>query len=141
MREIIYRYANRGMYYTEDRTVFGEDTQLKLVVEPHAFSLAVDGQLLRSSEFAGASVLVSCEGEALFCDREGNELAHAPKGADTYREVRLVWEQGFVSVQFGYMATVDYYPNCDGESDRWGQEWVCERMVTLDWENRSLQVE
>ncbi len=140
MREIIYQFDNRGTYLTADSTSFAGETHLKLIAKPHDFSLAVGGEVLRSTSFEGCTVIVSCDGEAVFCDREGSELGRADKCERQFEQVRLEWKQGLVSVLFGRMETVDYYPNCDGEHDRWGTEWVTQRAVTLNTENRLVEI-
>ncbi len=131
MREILYTFANRGAYVTGQDTAFGEDTHLKLTVEPHDFSLSLGGETLRQSSFRGGSVIVSDTGEAVFYDAEGRKIARAEGGADSYKKVILIWKQDTLSLEFGCVVTVDNYPNCDGESDRWSEEWVAQRRITL----------
>lgn len=140
MRQILYTFSNRGMYITGDDTQFGSDAQLKLVVEPHDFSLAIGGEVLRSSSCGGYSIEVSCQGDAAFYDEGGSLLARAEKGEGSYRQVRLAWRQDVLTLQFGRIITVDHYPNCDGEHDRWGQEWETQRAVTLNLKDNSLTV-
>ncbi len=140
MREILYKFANRGAYVTEQDTAFGEDLQLKLTVEPHDFSLAVGGEVLRSSSFAGCSVIVSNAGEAVFYDAAEREIARAEAGADSYKKVILHWQQDALSLEFGHVETVDNYPNCDGESDRWSTEWIVQRTVILHIADNSTEI-
>ncbi len=140
MREVFYKYTNRGMYVTEDNTSFGEDTQLKIVIEPHQFSLAISGEIIRDTSFAGGSVVVSNEGEASFYNNEGNLIAKADKGEVNYKKIIAEWKQGYLFILFGSIVTVDNYPNCDGESDRWSEEWVTERSVILNLDDNSVQV-
>lgn len=141
MREIIYKYDNRGLYQTDDNTSFAGDSHIKIIVEPHDFSIAIGGEVLRSTSYDGGMVIVSCEGEVVFCDNEDNIIGRADKSEDCYAEVRLEWKQDFLSIQFGRIDTVDYYPNCDGEYDRWGKEWVTQRSVTLNLKNNSVEAE
>lgn len=141
MREILYKYNNRGLYETEQSTSFAGENQLKLIVEPHDFSIAIGGEVLRNTSFDGCEAVVSNEGEAVFYDNKGNVIGKADKTDKCYREIRLIWEQGFITVQFGQTDEVDYYPNCDGEHDRWGTEWVSKRSVKLNLNNNSLEIE
>ena len=140
MREILYKYDNRGVYQTEQDTAFHDDAQMKLVAEPHDFSLALNGEVLRSTNFAGGAVTVSREGAAAFYDSEDRLLAQTEKTDRCFKKVQLVWEKDALSVRFGYVDVVDYYPNCDGESDRWGEKWVTERTVTYDLKDGILTV-
>lgn len=141
MRQILYKFHNSGMYVTEDDTAFGRDAQLKLVVEPHDFSLTLGGEVLRSSSCGGYEIEVTREGAAAFYAADRTLVARTEKDEGSYWQVRLVWKQAYLQVQFGQIQTVDYYPNCDGEHDRWGTEWVTERSVTLNLMDNSLEVE
>ncbi len=140
MREVFYKYSNRGMYVTEDNTSFGEDTQLKIVVEPHEFSLELSGEVIRNTSFAGGSVTVSNKGEAGFYNNEGALIAKADEGEGNYRKVLLDWKQDSLCVKFGRMVEVDNYPNCDGEHDRWSEKWETERLVTLSLKDNSIEI-
>lgn len=141
MREIIYKFNNLGTYTTEQSTVFADETELKLIIEPHDFSLKVGEDVLRTSHCEKYVINVLKNGEAVFYDSDSKEIAHADKTDAKFDEVRFVWEQDVLNIQFGHVETVDYYPNCDGESDRWGREWICERMVTLELESHSLKID
>lgn len=140
MKEVLYKYSNRGIYLTEDDTSFGEDFQIKIVAEPHYFSLAISGDILRNTSFGVCTAVVSCDGEVVFYDNDNNIICHAEKGEGCYKKIDFKWKQESISILFGHIETVDYYPNCDGESDRWGTEWVTERTVTLNLEDNSIQV-
>ena len=131
MREIVYQFNSRGTYETADSTLFGGEDQLRLVATPHAFSLAIGNEVLRDTSFGGCAVTVSRDGEVIFCDTDGNELGRAEKGDCTYQHARLAWKQDRLSVLFGCYETVDHYPDCDGEHDRWSTRWVTEREGTL----------
>lgn len=140
MKEACYRYDSRGLYQTEDDTSFAGHSSIKMVIEPHEFSMKMGGEVLRSTAFGGGTVIVSDEGEADFYDDENTLLARAEKGDSRYEKVRLAWEQGVLSVQFGRIVTVDHYPNCDGEHDRWSEKWETQRTVTLHIADRTLDV-
>ncbi len=140
MKEIIYKYNNRGLYQTEQDTSFNEYTYIKITVEPHQFSMAIGNEVLRSTSFDGCIAIVSCEGEVTFYDNKNNIIAKTDKSERCFEKVNLKWETNMISIQFGHISTVDYYPNCDGEFDRWGQEWVTEREVTLNFKNNSIEI-
>lgn len=131
MREVVYKYNSRGCYEAIDKADFGNDKQLKIVVEPHSFSIAVGGEILRSSEFEGCSALASRNGAVEFYNQSGEIIKQVAKGDGQYDAVRLEWDKGALALQFGHIETVDNYPNCDGEHDRWSTEWVIDRRVEL----------
>ncbi len=138
MREIVYRFNTLGSYQTSEDTAFGQETHLKLTLEPHNFSLAVGGELLRKSACKGYEIHASSKGEAVFWDREGKELCRVEAQAREYKEVRLLWKQGAVSLQFGRVEWIDNYPHCDGDHDRWDQRWHTEYEVTWNEETNAL---
>lgn len=70
-----------------------------------------------------------------------NIIGRADKTERRYKTVKLNCKQDFLSIQFGYTAIVDYYPDCNGEYDRWGKEWVTERTVTLNLKSNAVEVE
>jgi len=140
MREILYKYNHRGLYQTEDDTAFGEDPHLKIIIEPHDFSIALGDEVLRSSFCSGYTAIVSRDGEVVFYDNENKIIGGVEKSENCYNNVHLEWKQDSISIQFGDVAVVDYYPNCDGEYDRWGKEWVTQRAVTLDLKNISIEI-
>ena len=113
---------------------------MTLLVRPHDFELAVSGDVLRSSCCPALRILVSCNGEAEFFDSDNQRIAYAEKTDETYSEARIGWKTDFLTVQFGRMITIDNYPNCDGEYDRWDTVWSVERAVTLNLEDRTLSV-
>ena len=131
MREIVYSFSTLGAYHTTDNTSFADDSKLRIIVEPHDFSISIGGEELRRSSFAGVSCVVSYDGEAVFYDIEESVIGRAEKTVKTYNRVRVEWKNGCISVQFGHVESVDYYPNCDGEHDRWGEKWITEHTVTL----------
>lgn len=141
MREILYKYNTLGLYQTEDDTAFGGEEQLKIVVEPHDFSLAIGDEVLRNTAYDGGAVVVSRDGGVVFYDAAGAVIAEAEKGDTCYEQVHLGWKPDCLTVEFGQVQTVDYYPNCDGEHDRWGEEWVAHHTVALDLKDGSVKAE
>ena len=117
MREIIYKYNHLGSYQTEQDTNFAGDAELQLTVEPHNFSITVGDEVLRQTSFDGCRIVVSHNAA-----------------------VQMTWQQDVIAVQFGRTETIDYYPNCDGEYDRWGKEWIVERTVTLHEKDHSVEI-
>jgi len=140
MKEIVCTFDARGCYLADKRAVFGEETHIKFIVKPHSFDLKIAGETIRSSSCAGYLVEVSHTGEVVFCDYEGNTLAKANAAPATFVEAKLLWSPDALSVDFGHVETVDYYPHCDGEHDRWGEEWITERSVSLSPENHAVEI-
>lgn len=132
MREIVYYFTRLGKYVTENNTKFLEDDTLKITVKPHDFSMELSGEVLRSSSCKGYSAVVSREGAVTFYDAEGNRIADIDAGDRAYEEVRFAFLENAVSLEFGRMITIDNYPDCDGEYDRWDEKWKAERIVKLD---------
>lgn len=132
MREILYKYSNIGSYYTDDKTVFDDDGALRITVEPHDFSIAVGGEVLRKSSFGGCIAEASNDGSVDFYDVENNRIGGAPGCGRTFKQVKVSWKNGALSLEFGFVDVIDCYPNCDGESDRWDYRWVVEHVVPFD---------
>lgn len=141
MREIRYQFHTLGAYQTEDDTSFAHDEQVKVIVEPHDFSIAIGKEVLRSSSCAGCTAVVSCEGEVVFYDTDDHVIGRADKDENRYEKFFLKWEQDLITIEFGCTVTVDYYPNCDGEYDRWGKEWQTQRKVTLNLKNKTVEID
>ena len=140
MRQIVYKFNTLGAYETKDSTVFGSDDRLRVIVEPHDFSIAVSGRVLRSSACPGCTAVVCRNGEAVFYDGTDNVVCRAEGGAADYPGFRLDWKQDSISIRFGSMVEVDNYPNCDGEYDRWSMEWLTRRTVTLDLKTNTVTI-
>lgn len=140
MREITYKYNSRGLYETEDNNAFGNCEQIKIIMEAHDFSLKIGDEVLRASHACKYIIIASKNGETVFCDENGRELARSEKGEGTYKKVHLVFDSGVISIQYGFVDTVDYYPNCDGESDRWGYIWTPQHVVELDCKNNCVTI-
>lgn len=132
MKTITYTFSARGDYQPDAPAVFGEQTHLKLIVTPHDFELKLSGDVLRKSSCDGYQIVVSRQGEACFYDAGGELIARAAPTDAQYPQVVLTWAQHALKLSFGQWVTVDYYPNCDGESDRWGSKWESQKEVSLD---------
>ncbi len=138
MREILYRFNTLGTYQTQDSTSFGTDSRVKLILEPHNFSIAIGGEVLRASSCKGYNIDVSHKAGIVFRDMDGNELCRTEDRDRSYREFLLAWKQGSISIQFGATEVIDHYPNCDGEYDRWSERWCGRYEVTLDEETNTI---
>ncbi|MBQ8000828.1 MAG: hypothetical protein IJ298_06350 [Ruminococcus sp.] len=131
MREILYKYNTLGAYTTEDSTAFAGESELKLIVEPHDFSIKIGNEILRKTSFEGCTIIVSNEGEVVIYDTDDSIALHTEKTEKCFKEIRFIWEEDSIRVQFGHTHYVDHYPNCDGEHDRWSETWVSEYEVSL----------
>lgn len=131
-REILYKFNTLGTYETTDDTNFKDESHLKLIIEPHDFSVAIGGEILRKFSCLRYSVLVSNKGQAVFYDSEDNILYTTQESDRDFVKVILKWSQDLITIQFGYICTVDNYPNCDGESDRWTTKWVVDREIKFN---------
>ena len=139
MREILYYYNTLGTYQTEDSTYL-DQPEIRIIMRPHSFSLAIGGDVLRSSNCKGYQMIVSKKGAVTFYDQENNRIGVTEATHREFAEVLLHWKQNEVSLEFGKTEEVDYYPHCDGEYDRWGTAWRCEYKVTLDETTNKLSV-
>lgn len=141
MKEILYKYNNSGSYFTDGDTSFGDESIMKLIIEPHKFSITVGDEVLRSTSFDGCTILVYNNGKVCFYNKNDEILGKADGCDKLYKEINFVWKQDCIFVLFGQTETVDYYPNCDGEYDRYGTEWVTKRSVSLNLEDNNLKID
>ncbi len=132
MKQILYTFHIRGGYEPDQTTEFGSETKLKLIVEPHTYEMRISNEVISSSSCKGYSIEVSRNGEVKFYDSENQLLTSVAQTEKEYAEIRLKWKQDQLVLCFGRLQTVDYYPHCDGEYDRWGSEWVTEYAVRLN---------
>ena len=132
MKEIIYSFDNRGCYLPDKLETFSDDNVLKLIVKPHEFELKISDEVLRSSVCKGYFIEISNKGKVSFYDYENNLIATVDETQTEYSQFRFSWKQNLLCLNFGHVDTVDYYPNCDGEHDRWGTEWISEYEVRLN---------
>lgn len=140
MKDIIYSFNNRGCYLSDKTAVFETETYLRLIIEPHNFELKVSEDVLRKSSCAGYIIEVSRKGEVHFCDYNENPVASSDETQKEFEQVKFLWKREQLCLEFGRIVTVDYYPNCDGEYDRWGKEWVTQHTVTLNLKDNSVEV-
>ncbi len=140
MREIVYKFNQRGLYETDQDKAFNGETHLKLIIEPHSYSIQIGNDILRESSSAGYTIIVSNCGGTEFFSEDGNAIAKAEESGKDYKKVRLEWKNGTLSVCFGKIEEIDCYPNCDGEYDRWEYRWATQREIILDQSNNTLTV-
>lgn len=132
MTEIIYTFNNRGVYLPDKKAKFGGESRLRLIVKPHTFELKLSGEVIRSSSCPGYTIEVTRRGGVQFFSAQGELITSVDESDREYPQIELKWSQDEIQLCFGSIETVDYYPNCDGESDRWGEEWVTQREIKLE---------
>ena len=134
MREAVFSYG-RGNYYLADggNTVeFGEEKQVCLVMEPCDYELKLSGETLRKDVCQGYRVEVTHKGGVQIFGQDGRLLIRETEGTAEYEGIRLDWSDGALTLQFGHWETVDRYPNCDGEFDRWSKHWAVEYIYRAE---------
>lgn len=75
---------------------------------------------------------VDTHGNAVFCRPDGTEL-HRAKADGRQRRFSSIYcsvTGGAPSVRFPIKETVDHYPDCDGEYDRWSEVIVDNVVIT-----------
>lgn len=141
MKEVVYTFDNRGCYLPDEKAVFETETHMRLIIKPHDFELKVSDEVLRKSCCDGYVIEVSRKGEVRFYDNDRNLLDAVDETQKEFAQVEFSWKQNQLCLNFGYMATVDYYPDCDGEYDRWGTEWISEYKIVYDTVNNKAEID
>ena len=112
---------------------FNEEAKLCLVLKPGLiYRYRSSAGVLKEVICDGYRIEVSSNGQVCFHDYDGRLLACAEGTAGTFEAFCFNWADGLPSVELGAREEVDYYPNCDGEYDRWGSRWFCQRRVILN---------
>ena len=134
MKEFICKFNGNGYYFEDNKTTisFGEDTNIRIVVEPIDYELKIGNEVLSSANCKGYLIDISNQGEVALRDYDGNLISQKIGGEKIFAEAKFIWNKDALCVEFGQTEEVDYYPNCDGEHDRWGIKWVAEYTVILD---------
>lgn len=134
MKEFICKFIGNGYYFEDNKTTvsFGEETDLRIVVEPIDYEMKIGNEVLSKANCKGYRIDISNKGGVIFHDYDGNLISQKPDGEEVYKEAKFIWKKDYICVEFGQTEEVDYYPNCDGEHDRWGVKWVADYTVTLD---------
>lgn len=122
----------------DQKAVFGNENQLRLVIKEHEFELKLSNEILRSSSCKGYAVEVTSNAQATFYDSNGNLIAKNNGVDGSFAQVEVAWSQDKLSLNFGRVTTIDNYPNCDGEYDRYSEKWVTEHTVTLNFSDNSI---
>lgn len=135
MQEFVCFYQH-GYYYFKDnlktRISLGDETMVRVIVKPHQYELKLSGEVLNSSACNGYRIDVSSKGGASFYDFEGNFIAKTDDTDCEYKEIGLALKGSVFSLLFGHNETVDNYPHCDGEHDRWDTVWITDHKIELD---------
>lgn len=132
MKEFVFSYERDG-YYLDNMTSsasFGGECEVRLVIKPHDYSISVSDEVLRKSECAGYIIDITNRGGAKFYDTDNSLLAEHPETESVFPEFSVVWKENKLSVCFGHTETVDHYPNCDGEHDRYSEKWITDYKIS-----------
>ena len=140
MKELVYVFYGRGGYLSTAKTVFDGETQMRFLIKPHTYEMKLSDEVIRSSSCEEYRITVSNKGAVCFHDREDNVLAEVEETQTAFAEARFQWRQDLLTVNFGHMETVDNYPNCDGEYDRWDEVWRTERSVAYQTKEKRIEV-
>ncbi len=134
MKEYVFTFQRNNYYMSslENTASFNGETQVRLIIEPHEYELKLSDEVLRSSSCKGYTIEISNKGGVCVFDEEGNLLVKSEETQNDFREFRFEWKQDFLTLRFGHKETVDNYPNCDGESDRWDTRWFTDYEVKFD---------
>ena len=129
MKEIKVTYDRRGVYVPNTPILFGAEDVLELVVEEHAFELNLSGEVLREAACPGYRFAVGSDGSVCASDAREMLLAKTDGDGRSFSAVCISGGTGGFVFSFGQTVTVDHYPNCDGESDRYSTTFETQRKV------------
>lgn len=135
MKELVNEFScvNRCMYQMSD--YFNDETHIRFVLTSR------QSETESCCNTSGYIIETSSNGEVSFYNSEGMLLAKADETQQNYEEVLIEMDRGCISVRFRCYRTIDYYPHCDGEHDRWGQKWVTLYRVCMDFDTNKLSTE
>lgn len=119
--KLISYWRSKGMPY--NGYGLDEDPAVRLVMEEEGYSIQAE---------ADGSVRV-------YGPQNGLLGAVGPCGGP-YRQVSATLEPQTLKVWFLHRETVDHYPDCDGEYDRWSERLVEDRVIALDRESNTVTV-
>ena len=70
-------------------------------------------------------------GNAVFCSADGTKIKREKAQADRFfLSIYCSVKDGAINVRFPVTETVDHYPNCDGEHDRYSTKTIDNIIVT-----------
>ncbi len=70
-------------------------------------------------------------GNAIFMDLDGKEIKKEKAQSDRlFSKIYCLVKEGAITVRFPITKTVDHYPNCDGEYDRYSEIIVDNIYIT-----------
>ncbi|MBP3685434.1 MAG: hypothetical protein J6J21_00205 [Clostridia bacterium] len=131
MKEIKVTYDRRGVYLPNEPIAFDGETALEFVVEEHRFELKLSGEVLRKAICPGYRFVVGADGSVRASDAQGTLLAKTDGDGRSFSAVCISGGTGGFVFSFGQTVTVDHYPNCDGESDRYSTTFEGSREVVF----------
>jgi hypothetical protein len=141
MKEFVYTYQSRGYFLSngEAAAAFGDETRVRLIIEPQDYEMKLSGETLRKVSCSGYTIEITNTGGVRLLDHQDRLLASVEEIGQAFRAFCFRWEQDVLQVCFGEVRYIDHYPNCDGEYDRWSCRWVTEYRV--DYRPSTAQVE
>lgn len=83
--------------------------------------------------FENENIVLSADahGNAIFCNTDGIEILRDKAQSDRYFSfIYCTVKDGTISVRFPVTETIDHYPNCDGEHDRYSVKIVHNIIIT-----------
>lgn len=131
MKEYIYSFKG-GNYYpdtADSPAVFGEEERVRLIIEPCEYEIKLSGEILNKFSCKGYKAEISDKGAVNLYDYGNKLIASFDETGEKYREFRFEMKDGAFVISFGHTETVDNYPNCDGEYDRWSTRWIAEHKI------------
>lgn len=82
-------------------------------------------------EKEGVTLVADAHGNAVFTDEDGNEIKKDKALSDRlFGSIYCSVKDDAICVRFPVTETVDHYPNCDGEYDRYSVKIVDNIIVT-----------
>ncbi len=134
MKELVFTFYRYGYFMNSLKATdaFRDESHLRLIIKPAEYELKVSGDVLTKASCKGYIIEISHKGEVCFYDYENKLLARSDETEKQFKEFGFQWSADVLTVSFGHEETVDNYPNCDGEYDRWSTEWVTDYQVELN---------
>ncbi len=134
MKEYTYSFQHDNYYLSSLKKTesFGNEANVKLIIAPHEYEIKISDEVLKSSSCRGYIIEISSKGAASYFDNDGLLICKSEETQNDFREFGVEWKQGILILRFGHTETVDNYPNCDGEYDRWDTRWVAEYEIKID---------